>query len=112
VTWKQVCKLARALPDVVEERWYGTPGLKVKGKGFARLKEDGASVMFRVESVDEQEFLIESRPRIYFITDHYRGHAGILARLSALTTVECRQRLETAWGTQAPAKLIAGRASR
>jgi hypothetical protein len=106
--WEQLCKLARDLPEVVETPWYGTPGLKVRGKGFVRLKEDGKSIVFLLESVDEQEWLIRARPAIYFITDHYRHYRGwpaVLARLSRLPVAECRLRLERAWRLKAPGTL-------
>jgi hypothetical protein len=49
--WEQLCKLSRELPEVVEAQWYGTPALKVRGKGIVRLKEDGKSVVFLLEDV-------------------------------------------------------------
>ena len=58
------------------------------------------------ENVDEQEFLIESQPDVYFITDHYRGWAAVLARLPKLTAAECRLRLERAWRLKAPKALV------
>ena len=103
--WEQLRKLARELPEVVEAPWYGTPALKVRGKGFVRLKEDRRSVVFLLESVDEQEWLIRARPEIYFITDHYRGWPSVLARLSKLSVTECRMRLERAWRLKAPPAL-------
>jgi len=57
------------------------------------------------ESVDEQAFLVASRPKIYFITDHYRGYPAVLARLAALRTGEARARLDTAWRRKAPRSL-------
>jgi hypothetical protein len=104
--WSQLVKIGRELPEVVEDTWYGTPGLKVRGKGFARLKEDGKSIVFLLDSVDEQEFLIEARLSLYFITDHYRGYAAVLARLSALRPSECRLRLRRAWRIKAPPALL------
>lgn len=104
--WEQLCKLGLELPDVVEDIWYRTPALKVRGKAFVRLKEDGQSVVLMLESVDEQAFLIEARPDIYFITDHYRGYPAVLARLSALRVPECRLRLEQAWRLKAPKALV------
>jgi hypothetical protein len=104
--WEQVCKLALDLPEVVEDFWFRTPALKVRGKGFCRLREEGDVIVFLTESVDEQEFLIESRPEIYYITDHYRGWPAVLARLAALTVPECRLRLERAWRLKAPKALL------
>lgn len=106
MNWKQVCKLGLALPEAVEDVWFRTPALKVRGKAFVRLKEDGESVVFPLESVDEQEFLITARPDIYFITDHYRGYPAVLARLRALRTPECRLRLEQSWRLKAPKTLV------
>ena len=105
--WEQLVKLGNALPEVVEDVWYGTPALKVRKKGFVRLKEDRKDVVFMLEDVEEQLVLCENLPAIYYITDHYRGYAAVLARLAKLTTAECKLRLERAWRTKAPAKLVA-----
>ena len=106
MNWKQLCKLGRELPEVREGTWYGTPSLHVRGKSFLRLKEDGASVVFLLDSVDEQEFLISSKPEVYFITDHYRGWPSVLARLSKLRAAEARVRLAVGWRLKAPRALL------
>jgi hypothetical protein len=106
MTWKQLCKLGRALPEVVEDFWFATPALKVRGKSFSRLKENGKDVVFILESVDEQEALIDARPDIYYITDHYRGYPAVLARLAKLGVRECRVRLERGWRLKAPRTLV------
>jgi len=104
--WERLVELGRELPGVGEGTWYRTPGLHVGGKFFCRLKEDGRSVVFRLESVEEQEFLVTAQPHVYFITDHYRGYAAVLARLEALRVAECRRRLESAWRLRAPKSLV------
>jgi hypothetical protein len=106
VTWKQLVRLGRQLPEVVEDIWFRTPCLKVRKKSFCRLKENGKDVVFLLENVDEQEALIETRPKIYYITDHYRGYPAVLARLAALVVTECRVRLERAWRIKAPKTLV------
>jgi hypothetical protein len=106
MNWRQLCKLGLELPEVEEGTWYGTPALKVRGKGFVRLKEDGQSVVFLLDDVDDQDFLIAERPDVYFITDHYRGYASVLARLSKLRVPECRIRLEQAWRQKASPTLV------
>jgi hypothetical protein len=109
--WEELCKIGLELPEAEEGIWFRTPALKVRGKSFVRLKEDGASVVFLLESVEEQEFLIASQPDIYFITDHYRGWPAVLARLSKLRAPECRLRLEQGWRLKAPKSLIKQRSS-
>jgi hypothetical protein len=106
MTWDALADLGVRLPEVVRDIWFRTPALKVRGKSFVRLKEDGKSVVFLLESVDEQEFLIEARPKLYFITDHYRGYPAVLARLDALTPAECRLRLERGYRLKAPKTLV------
>lgn len=104
--WEKLCELGRELPEVTVDRWYGTPALKVRGKGFVRLKEDGVSVMFPVDSLDDKDALLAAHPELYFTTDHYNGYPSVLARLAKLKVGEARHRLERAWLKHAPAKLV------
>jgi len=99
--WPQVCALALKLPEVEESTSYGRPALKVKGKGicFWNNPED---VVFQLENVDEQQFLLETQPDVYYITDHYIGWPSIRARLKKLTAAECDLRLKRAWLIKAP----------
>jgi hypothetical protein len=106
LTWRQLCALARSLPEVAEDTWYGTAALKVKGKGFVRLKEDGKSCVFFVSGLDEKEALLAMKPAVYFTTDHYNGHASVLARLAKLSVREARDRLDVAWRACAPKSLL------
>ena len=106
MNWVQLSRLGRELPEVEESVWYRTPSLAVRGKSFLRLKEDGRSVVFLVEDVDEQQLLVQMKPAIYFITDHYRGYAAVLARLAKLRVAACRERLARAWRQKAPAALV------
>ena len=103
--WTQIVTLATRLPEVTESTWFGMPSLKVRGKGFVRLKDDD-TVVFLVDSVDDQEFLMKVEPEVYFITDHYRGWPAVLAQLSALRTPGARTRLEAAWRVKAPRSLV------
>lgn len=82
--WADVVRLGLELPSVEESRWYGTPALKVGGKGFVRLKEDGETIVLGVETVDAKQFLISALPDVYFITPHYEGYPAVLVRLKAL----------------------------
>lgn len=99
--WPQVCALALKLPEVEESTSYGRPALKVKGKGicFWNNPED---VVFQLENVDEQQFLLETQPDVYYITDHYIGWPSIRARLKKLDPAECDLRLKRAWLIKAP----------
>ena len=108
MNWRQVCKLGLELPEVAEGTWYGTPGLTVRGKGFVRLRPELEAIVFLLDDVSEQEDLVAAQPELYFVTDHYLGHAAVLARLTALRAPECRLRLAQSWRRKAPAALVQG----
>jgi hypothetical protein len=96
---------AAHLPEVVESTWYGTPALKVGGKGFARLKDPDTLVVLC--PLDEKEMLIEADPKVYFETDHYKGWPAMLVRLKEISAAQLRHRLEQAWRFRAPRRLAA-----
>jgi hypothetical protein len=57
-----------------EEQWYQTPGYKVAGKGFLRLRTEaeGGLVVF-VSDMGEKQALLTSNPDAFFTTSHYDG---------------------------------------
>lgn len=105
MTFDIVCDLARSLPEVEESTSYGTPALKVRGKLFARLKEDGETLVLRTDAF-ERAHLMRSAPDVFFITDHYREHPWVLVRLPVVSPEQMRELLEGAWRRVAPKKLV------
>jgi len=106
VKWSKLIQLGEELPEVEQGTSYRTPALKVRGKAFVRQKDEhGLIAVFWVDSVPKQEWLIETRPDIYYITDHYRGYAAVLARMPVLRVKEARERLLEGWRTKAPHSL-------
>jgi hypothetical protein len=101
-----VRRAALALPDVEEYRCYGTPGFRVRGKLFARLHEDGQSLVLRVLPVD-RDLLLQAAPDLFYITEHYRNYPWLLLRMPAATTPILRERLAEAWRAAAPRRLLA-----
>ena len=104
--WDEFVAIARALPEVEESTSYGRPAIKVRGKFMAGYNPQEKAFVLRLSSVEEQDFLIEMAPAIYYITDHYKGYPAVLARPGKLTKKEARGRLEQAWRTQAPKALL------
>ncbi len=99
-------RLALALPGVEEGLSYGTPAFRVKGKFLARLKEDGGSLVVKID-FDEREALMAADPETFYITDHYRGYPAMLVRLSSVHPDDLRRLLEGAWRRNAPRRLVA-----
>lgn len=71
MTFDDLRAFALAWPGVEDSTSYGTPALKVNGKGLARLKKDGDSLVLQV-GFDEREMLREAEPDVFYMTDHYR----------------------------------------
>lgn len=108
VAYEQIRKMALKLPGVEEGTSYGTAALKIRGKFMARLKEDGQSVVFRV-GFDERDLLLQTKPEVFFITDHYLGYPAVLIRLAAANRKEAADIIEMSWRFVAPKKLQAER---
>ncbi len=104
LTFADARALASALPGVEDGTSYGTPALKVAGKLLARLREDGETLVVRVEA-DARDLLLQGDPETFFITDHYAGHPWVLVRLPRVERAELSALLEEAWRIVAPKRL-------
>ena len=104
-TFESVRRIALALPGVEDALSYGAPGLKVKGKLVARLKEEGV-IAIRVGTIVERDWLIETDPVVFYITEHYRDYPSLLVRLSAVSETTLRDLLTAEWRRVAPKKLV------
>jgi hypothetical protein len=100
--------LALALPGVEEGTSYGTPGWKAKGKLMARLKEDGETLVVRIEP-EARDLLMRSEPETFFVTDHYVGHPWVLVSLPRVERAALATLLEEAWRLVAPARLASAK---
>ena len=105
LTFADVRRIAGQLPGAEEGTSYGTPAFKVRGKLFARLREDGESLVVRVNFA-QRETLMAADPRAFYITDHYRDYPMMLVGLSAVRPDELRELLAQSWRSVAPKKLL------
>lgn len=96
VTYEQIREIALQLPGVEEGNSFGTRALRVKGKFWLRMKEDGQSVVFRV-GFDERDLLMQTKPKVFYITDHYLGYPAVLLRLASATRKEAADIIEMSW---------------
>lgn len=87
---------------------YGTPALKVRGKLFARLWEDGTTLVLRAPDL-VRDHLLQTDPVTFFVTDHYRGYPYVLVRLPEISADRMEPLLEEAWRDIAPKSLRAQR---
>jgi hypothetical protein len=106
VTFDDVRKIALAWTEVEDGTSYGTPALKVRKKMLVRLKEDGDSLVMPGVPIDERSMLVESQPRLFYFTDHYKDYPMVLIRLSKAKRATVEPLLRRHWRTLASKKAI------
>ena len=95
-TWDDVVALGTRIDGVEESTWYRTPALKVRGKGFCRLRTDPDALVLRVADMGEREALLQGQPEAFFTTPHYDGYPYVLVRLEKADPVELGELIEEA----------------
>ena len=106
VSFDTAYELARALPGLTASTSYGTRAFKVDKKFLARLKEDGDTLVLRVDIVS-RDYMLRDQPELFYITDHYRDYPTILVRLSKVGVDQLRELLEDGWRLVASPRRIA-----
>jgi hypothetical protein len=125
-TWKDVSRIALAMPDSTERggrdglrEWRVKAGSKTKGfvwerpLGKADIAALGATaptgpiIGARVPDVGAKEALLADDPAVYFTTPHFDGYAAILVRLDEIAVPDLEELVVEAWLVQAPKRLAA-----
>ncbi|HEX8907134.1 MAG TPA: MmcQ/YjbR family DNA-binding protein [Longimicrobiaceae bacterium] len=105
VSFDEVQEMAMALPEVEDGTSYGMAAFRVRKKFFAWLKNDGETIVLRI-NLFERDYLLEAEPDAFYITEHYRGYPAVLARASVVDAGRLRERIEDAWRMMAPKRLV------
>jgi hypothetical protein len=102
-TFEIVRRIALSLDNVEEGTSYGTPAFKVLGALFARLHQDGESLVLRADFEQRAE-LMAADPETYHITDHYLNYEWVLVRLARVHPDTLQDLLRAAWRSAAKEK--------
>ena len=73
---------------------------------LVRLKEDGDSLVMPSVPLDEREMLVETQPKIFYFTDHYRDYPMVLIRLSKAKRATIEPFLRRRWRELASKKAV------
>ena len=107
MNFDEVRQIALSYPGVQEHIVFGGPTLKV-GKRFlaciAKINPD--TLVMKVPDQFEREFLLNSNPAVYYLTDHYADFECVLVRMPKADPDELRDLFERAWRTYAPKRLV------
>lgn len=105
-THDDVRELALSLPETAEKPSYGTPGFRVKDKLFARIHQDGESLVLRCDCA-QRETMHANEPSKFYWTPHYENYDAVLVRIAAVDREELASLLEMSWFYVAPPKVAA-----
>lgn len=86
-------RAAATLPGIEEGTSYGTPAWRHRGRFLARLHQDGEAIVLGV-GAERRDHLLAADPATFFLTDHYRGGAMVLARLDRLSASDLAKLLQ------------------
>ena len=111
-TWEDVVEIGTRLPGVEVGTSFGTPALRVRGKGICRLRTNPDALVLRVSDMGEREALLQGQPDVFFTTPHYDGYQYVLVRLEAVDPVELGELLEEAWRVRAAKRVVKAWAER
>jgi hypothetical protein len=103
--WADVVAIASSLPEVTESTWYRTPALKVRGKGFARLRTEADDLLVLMCPLAEKEALLASGDPAFSTTPHYDGYGSVLVDLDRIDRERLAELVEDAWREKAPERL-------
>jgi len=101
--WTEVSAIVMQFPGTEAGTSYGTPAFKVNKKLFARLKENGKTL---VVFSNERDKWMKQNPAVYFITDHYRNYPMMLVDLATVKKNALKALLLASWQIRAPDRLL------
>jgi hypothetical protein len=96
VSWDTLREIALALPGAEENTSGRTPTIKVGGKMFVRLREEGEVIVVCIE-LNDRATRIAADPDAFFVTEHYGLFPYMLVRLSAVAKDDLAELLTDAW---------------
>jgi hypothetical protein len=121
-TWRDVRRIALALPGAVEETSStGRSRWTVKNKLFAWERPlrradiaalgdsapDGAILGVYTADLELKEVMLASNPGVYFTTPHFDGYPAILVQLEKIASSELKDVVVEAWLARAPKRVAA-----
>lgn len=120
-TWRDVQRIALALPGATEEATSsGNAAWLVSDKFFAwerpLRKSDlaalgdkapsGAILGVRVADLELKEVLLASNPQVFFTTPHFDGYPAVLIRLPKIPAKLLKDVIVEAWLARAPKRAV------
>jgi hypothetical protein len=119
-TWRDVRRIALALPGTIEEDNRGKPAWLVNKKFFAwdrplrpadlkalgKKAPEGPILGVRVADLEMKEVLLKSDRGVFFTTPHFDGYPAVLVQLKKITSAMLKDLIVEAWLSRAPKRAV------
>jgi len=117
--WKDVRRIALALPESSEQSSHGTAAWYVRDKPFAwerplrpgdiralgKSAPDGPILAVRVPHLLAKEARLAAGPAACFTTPHFDGYPSVLVRLDEIRVGDLKELIVESWLARAPKRL-------
>ena len=80
----QAEKILLAIPGAKAGLHYRQPAIFIGEEFLTRIHHKEDAVVILTGSIEMRDVMLEAEPKLFFIVDHYKNFAALLARLSAL----------------------------
>src|SRR4051812_9554422 len=84
LTRAEARKIALSLEGASEGSHFGKPAIFVGEEFLTRVHHKEDAVVILPGSIEMRDVMLEAEPRLFYIIEHYRSRAAVLARLSKL----------------------------
>jgi hypothetical protein len=105
MNFDEVRRMALGFPGAEESAAGGTWSFRVRGTLFARVREDGESLVLKCNPF-ERAYLLDDFPDVFSVLEAHPDYPVVVVRISAVTPEMLRERMEASWRIVAPRKLI------
>ncbi|MBV9550481.1 MAG: hypothetical protein JO256_12505 [Alphaproteobacteria bacterium] len=85
LTHDQAWKIILAVPGAENRLWFNQPSGFVHDRFLAKVHHKEEAVTLQVGSMEMRDMMLEAKPDLFYITDHYRKFPFVLIRLKTLT---------------------------
>ena len=96
----RVRAIAMKMPEVEEGTTFGYPAFKVKGATFAwfpKKKEVEPGTLAVRMSILERDHRMFAKPKIFYVTPHYKDYTAGLARVELMSSAALRELLQSGY---------------
>ncbi len=103
---EDVRTIALSLPEAAEKLAWGAPTFRVRGKIFAALSDDDASMGVKCPITDRDELIAAEPEKFFMRRGHDDNYAWLRVRLAAVEDLdELRAIITDSWRQAAPRRL-------